>query len=202
MSLLGDLHFLRPAWLVLLALLPLLLWAALRQAPSTSRWREVCDPELLVYLGYEPSRRGARRWLVLLAVAWAIGSIAAAGPAFREQPQALFKRLDAQVVLFDLSNSMLASDLAPTRLEQARFKLIDLLDRVDEGQVALVAYAGEPFIVSPLTDDANTVRNMVNALDPSIMPAAGSEADEALELAGELLGRVGDRGRTDGHRRS
>ncbi|MEM9305031.1 MAG: VWA domain-containing protein, partial [Pseudomonadota bacterium] len=193
---LANLHFLRPTWLAALLAAPLIGWMLWRRQLARSRWAELCDEDLLSYLGFDPGKRQRHGWIVAVVVGWMVATIALAGPAFRMQPQALFKSVDARVVLIDLSRSMLAGDLKPNRLDQARFKLMDLLDRVQEGQTALVAYAGEPFIVSPLTDDANTVRNMVGALDPSIMPAPGSEADEALTLAAELLARVGD-GRGD-----
>jgi len=86
---------------------------------------------------------------------------------------------------------MLAEDLKPNRLTQARFRLSDMLDEVLEGQTGLVSYAGDAYVVSPLTSDTNTIRNMLPALRPDVIPVAGSRPDLALELAAALLERSG-----------
>jgi Ca-activated chloride channel family protein len=95
------------------------------------------------------------------------------------------------VLVLDLSLSMLAEDLKPNRLTQAHFKLTDMLDATLEGQTGLVSYAGDAFVVSPLTSDTNTIRNMLPALRPDVIPVSGSRPDRALELAAELLKRSG-----------
>jgi len=87
--------------------------------------------------------------------------------------------------------SRLAEDLKPNRLTQARFKLSDMLDDSLEGQTGLVSFAGDAFIVSPLTSDTNTIGNMLPALRPDVLPVFGSRPDRALELAAELLKRSG-----------
>jgi Ca-activated chloride channel family protein len=86
---------------------------------------------------------------------------------------------------------MLAEDLKPNRLTQARYRLSDMLDETLEGQTGLVAYAGDAFVVSPLTSDTNTIRNMLPALRPDVIPVSGSRPDRALEMAAELLKRSG-----------
>jgi Ca-activated chloride channel family protein len=91
----------------------------------------------------------------------------------------------------DLSRSMLAEDLRPNRLTRARFRLADLLASTEEGQVGMVSYAGDAYIVSPLTSDMNTIVNLLPALRPDIIPVAGSRADLALDMAAALLERSG-----------
>jgi Ca-activated chloride channel family protein len=186
---LEEFHFLRPAWLLLvLALVPM--WLLLRSpSGSLDAWRRVCDEHLLGYLTAGQDGRVSSWPVALLIVGWLAACLALAGPVWQKRDLPLFKTIESRVIVLDLSRSMLATDLKPNRLEQARFKLSDLLDRVDEGQIGLVAYAGEAFVVSPLTDDANTIKAMLGALDPGIMPVQGSELDEALELAGKLLER-------------
>ncbi len=95
------------------------------------------------------------------------------------------------MIVLDLSRSMLAQDLRPNRLTRARFRLADQLEMTQEGQVGLVSYAGDAYIVSPLTSDMNTIANLLPALQPDIIPVAGSRADRALEMAASLLGRAG-----------
>jgi Ca-activated chloride channel family protein len=190
----ADLHFLRPMWLLLLPLLALLLWLLRQPGGSLLAWQKVCDSHLLAHLTAGKKIRGSPWPLILLGLAWLIGTVALAGPVWQKRPLPLFKATEARVIVLDLSRSMLAADLQPSRLHQARFKLSDLLDRSDEGQIGLVAYAGEAFVVSPLTQDANTIKAMLGALEPDIMPVQGSELGEALAVAGDLLSRVGSNG--------
>ncbi len=187
-----PLHFIRPLWLLSLPLaviLPLL-WRHLRR-PSGD-WGRVCDTHLLRWLSVgsasaKPSRSGP--WLAGLV--WLIAAIALAGPSWQKLPDTSFTSKDARVLVLDLSLSMLAEDLKPNRLTQAHFRLSDMLDEAMEGQTGLVAYAGDAFVVSPLTSDTNTIRNMLPALRPDVMPVSGSRPDRALELAAELLERSG-----------
>ncbi len=86
---------------------------------------------------------------------------------------------------------MEATDLKPNRLGRARFKIDDLLRARKDGQTALVAYAGDAFVVTPLTDDAGTIAAQLNALSPRIMPAQGTRLDLGLEAAARLLRQAG-----------
>ena len=97
------------------------------------------------------------------------------------------------MVLLDLSYSMKSADLAPSRLDRARQKLLDLLQQRREGQTGLIAYAGDSHIVTPLTDDTLTIANLLPALHPDMMPLPGSDPVSALEQALELLRSAGIR---------
>ena len=187
-----PLHFIRPLWLVLvpLAVILPLLWRHLRR-PSGD-WGRVCDAHLLRWLSVgdaatKPSRFGP--WLAGLI--WLIAAVALAGPSWQKLPDSSFTARDARVLVLDLSLSMLAEDLKPNRLTQARYRLSDMLDDMLEGQTGLVSFAGDAFVVSPLTSDTNTIRNMLPALRPDVIPVSGSRPDRALELAAELLKRSG-----------
>ena len=95
------------------------------------------------------------------------------------------------MIVLDLSRSMDAGDLNPSRLARARFKLADVLERRREGRTGLIAYAGRPFLVTPLTSDTATILLQAGSLETGLMPARGSRPDRALKLAGELLERDG-----------
>ena len=133
--------------------------------------------------------RGPGAFLAGLAITIAI--LALAGPSWVKLPDASFTARDARVIVLDLSSSMLAQDLKPDRLTQARYRLADLLNNTTEGQTGMVAFAGDAFVVSPLTSDTNTIANLLPALRPDIIPVMGSRADRALELAATLLERAG-----------
>lgn len=187
-----PLHFIRPLWLALLPLaviLPLL-WRHLRR-PSGD-WSKICDNHLLRWLSVgDAAAKRSRIAPWLAGLMWLIAALALAGPSWQKLPDSSFTSNDARVLVLDLSLSMLAEDLKPNRLTQAHFKLSDMLDVMLEGQTGLVSFAGDAFVVSPLTSDTNTIRNMLPALRPDVIPVSGSRPDRALELAAELLKRSG-----------
>lgn len=181
-----NIEFVRPLWLVGLLPLAVCAWWLRQQKLSTSAWEKVVDPALQPHV-LEPgtySRRNGTWWLLLW---WLIALITLAGPVWQEQEKPIFQAQQAQVVLFDLSASMVADDIKPSRLVRARFKLIDLLNNADGLQIALIAFTERPYVVSPLTEDANTIEAFVESLDPSIMPVQGSRIDLAIEKALELF---------------
>jgi Ca-activated chloride channel family protein len=192
MNELDALHFIRPLWLLLLPLVVILPWVWKRTRRPAGDWSKVCDPHLLRWLSVkqvtEQGRRGGP-WLAALALCIVI--LALAGPSWQKLPDTAFSARDARVIVVDLSRSMLAEDIRPNRLTRARFRLADLLAATEEGQVGLVSYAGDAYVVSPLTSDMNTIANLLPALRPDIIPVAGSRADIALAMAASLFERSG-----------
>jgi len=183
-----NFHFLRP--LFLFGLIPaVLLVATLGFLHSrNSSWYKAIDASLLPFLLEQNTR--SRQYLPLygLLSIWVLSIIALAGPVWQQIPSPVQEREDAMVIVQDLSLSMYATDLNPSRLVRAQRKLIDILNsRKTEGQTALVVYAGSAHTVTPLTDDIATISNMVSALDPNIMPLLGSKPEEGIRLAIELL---------------
>jgi len=183
-ELFGQFHFLRPEWLWLLPL-PVLFYFS-QKLKQAGGWRDVIDPHLLQFMQLKAAPRQSRQYNLLPILAL-LGVIAAAGPAFRQQPVPLFQTEQARVIVLDLSLSMLAQDLQPSRLHRARFKIQDILQRSREGSVGLVVYAGDAFVISPLTHDANTIANMVPVLSPLLMPVLGSDPVRGIEQAKQLL---------------
>jgi len=186
-------HFLRPWWLLALILLAAVTWLLIRGRYDSGNWRTVIDPRLLPHVlsGASKQTRGAIRW-VLAAVA-GLAIIALAGPTWEKQQQAVFDRQVSLVVALDLSRSMDATDIKPTRLARARHKIADILNLRKEGQTALVVYAADAFAVTPLTHDADTILALLPDLESALMPAQGSRADRALERALELFDNSGVR---------
>lgn len=185
-------HFLRPAWLVALALLPLVWWGWRRHARRADPWRRICDPQLLPYLSQGAPgalRSGAAPWL--FGMGFVLVVLALAGPAFRLAPQAVVRMQSPLIVAVDLSDRMRSTDLKPNRIARMRFKLADLIARRGEGQTALIGYAGDAFTVAPLTDDAASLADLAAALAPDVMPLQGQRADRAIDLALQLLQDAG-----------
>ncbi len=190
----ADFHFLRPAWLLaLIPMLLLLLW--LRNVKSgRGVWHAVCDAHLIPFVLESASSSGRSRSLLLSGIAGVLAIVALAGPVWHKLPQPVFRQQSALVIMLDLSRSMDAGDVKPSRLERARLKLLDLLQMRKEGQTALVVYAGDAFTVTPLTDDTDTISSLMHSLSTSLMPAQGSRSDRAVDQALDLLSRGGVRG--------
>lgn len=186
-------HLMRPEWLW--AILPALVLAALlwRLRQRSGSWSSVIDPQLLPYLIGEGQAKKRRNLAPALLLAWTLAALAAAGPSFQKIPQPVHQKQDALVLVLDLSYSMMSADLAPSRTDRARQKLLDLLERRREGQTGLIAYAGDAHIVTPLTDDTQTIANLLPALNPTMMPLMGSDPAAALALGIELLHSAGIR---------
>jgi Ca-activated chloride channel family protein len=188
-----EFRFLSPAWLLALLPLGLLLLALSREQGSGGAWRRVVDPRLLAALTVGAEGR-PRRWpLVMLGVGWLGAVVALANPTFERVEVPAYRGAAARVVALDLSRSMLADDLRPSRLARAQLKLEDILDRSADGQVGLVVFAGDAFSVVPLTDDAETIRGVLPALTPDVMPTQGSRVDLAIGEALKLLRQGGVR---------
>ncbi len=186
-----ELHLLRPWWL--LALIPLLvlivmLWG---QKPKLRGWSEICDQHLLPYLPHSQGEKKQFFSFLCLLFSFIFMIIALAGPAWHKLPVATYKQVQARVLILDMSEHMMDTDLTPNRLSRAKFKLHDLLARKEVGQFGLIVYTGEPFVVSPLTDDGQTISSLLTALSPEIMPVAGQKLESALDEASRLIKQAG-----------
>jgi Ca-activated chloride channel family protein len=180
-------HFLYPQWLLLLV--PLAVWIGLLQyrKQRDTAWRKVIEPQLLEQL-LTGKQTGQSIWpSLLLGLGGILAIVALANPVWQKIPQAVFQTPQSLVVVLDLSASMNATDLKPSRLVRARLKLQDILKREREGQIGLVVFAGDAFSVTPLTRDNETIRSQLRVLEPDIMPAQGSRMDLGLQQAADLL---------------
>lgn len=192
LELLGRFQWLRPGWL--LAILPAAGLVVLlhRRHARAGDWEHVIAPALLPWLLEQRAMPPQRRLPWIILIAWIIAALALAGPSWRDLPQPVYRSEQPLVILFDLSPSMLAQDLKPDRLTRARLKLMDLLAARLEGATALIAYAGDAHVVTPLSDDARTLAALVPALTPDLLPTPGSAPEIALAKALELLANVGE----------
>ena len=181
----NQLHLLRP--LALLGLLPALIAVALAQwrKRSAGNWEKIINPALLPYLMQGETNKKQRGMLWVL-LAWIITCLALAGPSWQQLPQPVHKKDAALILIMDLSPSMLAEDVKPSRLERARYKLIDILKNRSEGFSALVVYGGAAYTLTPLTEDSNTIISLVPVLHPTLLPEYGSNTEDAIETALEL----------------
>ena len=187
-ELLENFHFLRP--LFLWGLLPafILVCLVLFIQNNRSTWSRAIDPALLPFLLDKNATPRATYPIFGLLLLWSLALIALAGPVWEQIPVPVQEREDALVIVADMSMSMYSTDVAPNRAIRAQRKIIDVLNlRRQEGQTALVVYAGDAHAVTPLTDDVETINNLVSSLEPNIMPILGSKPATGVELAITLL---------------
>ena len=187
----AQLHFLRPDWLWALLALPLLVLSWRVQRRRGSVWRGNVDPHLLPHLVESGASRRGSAGLAARLLAWTLAVLALAGPSWRQGDAPLQQDGRPLVVALDLSSAILAGDLPPSRLLQARAKLATLLRERTGGDVALVAFADDAYTVAPLTDDGANVALFLDALSPDVMPADGHRPDRAIDAAARLLTQAG-----------
>lgn len=186
-----EFHFIRPEWL--LAFIPLIILFGLmqRNRPALQAWSEVCDEHLLSYLMQHPGQNRRTISLLYLFASAALIILSLSGPSWSRFPVPAYQPVHPHILILDMSDTMLMDDLSPSRLSRAKFKLHDLFKRPDVGQFGLVVYSGEPFVVSPLTDDAKTIEALLSSLTVDIMPVEGQRLDLALEEAEKLIQQAG-----------
>ena len=184
---LADFHFLRPEWLW--ALLPSIVLGGLLSYfhKQQTGWQSVLPGHLYQHLISHAGHKKLRRPLWLLTLGWIIATLALAGPTWQRLPQPVYQLHSGKVVLLDMSLSMRATDIKPNRLTRAKYKAIDLVKQIGEGETGLVAYAGDAFTISPLSSDGQNLTTLIPSLSPEIMPIAGSEPFLGLQAAIDLL---------------
>lgn len=186
----SEFHLLRPWWLLALIPVGLLYWRFIYSQVHQAGWHQWLPGHLskvLVKSGSKPSLWPVHRFLIIGILA----TLALSGPTWERLPQPVYQLESGQVVIMDMSPSLLADDISPDRLTRMKYKAIDLVRAGLDGDTGLIAYADDAFIISPLTADNRNLMNLIPSLSPEIMPAAGSEPLLALQLADELLRNAG-----------
>src|SRR6185437_13794569 len=179
-------HFLHPYWLLALPpLVALAVWFARRRGRDGA-WPRLLDGELLSLLRLSESGTGRSPW-PLIGLIWTLAVLALAGPTWQRQITPAYRAPAAWIVVLELSPSMEATDVAPSRMARAHYAVDDLLSAAHDARVGLVAFAGEAYTVAPLTTDVATVRNLARPLTPGLMPESGDQLAPALEEAQRLL---------------
>ncbi|MDC9728472.1 MAG: VWA domain-containing protein [Methyloprofundus sp.] len=187
---LTDFHFIRPDWLLALLLLIGIIFYALKHKLQQGNWQTVCDAELLPFILEQKQSKPSYIPITASSLAAFLVIIALAGPTWERLPSPVFRNAAALVIVLDLSRSMDAGDIKPSRLIRARYKIADLLAQRKDGQTALIVYAADAFTVTPLTDDTETINSQLT-VTTDIMPSQGSNTARALDKAMELFKNAG-----------
>jgi Ca-activated chloride channel family protein len=182
------LHFLRPMWLIAKPALALIWWLVRRRESSQAGVGDIVAPHLREALTVNRNVRKGLRAVDGVCIASLCAVLAAAGPTWSKQPSPWFSESAPLVIAIEVSDSMRSNDFQPTRLDRARFKVMDLVAARTGSRTALIAYSGSAHIVVPPSTDADVLKPLLESLDPAIMPTAGSRASAVLPLAKSLLG--------------
>lgn len=176
-------------WLLAAPLAIYLLWAMHRARQHSKDWRHILPAAFHAVL-LKQHRVHKSKWSILaLALAWLCAWLALLGPSWLVLEETATKKLQqpALVIAIQLTPDVLANDLAPSRLQQIRHKVLSLLESRDDATTALVVYAGSAHTLVPLSNDLLTSTNLLKAMHPDLMPAAGQRADLAVQRAIDLL---------------
>lgn len=183
---LSAFHFLRP-WCLLGVALAIALWVAGRAQRSAAGRDSGIAPELLPYLTLHTAGSRGPRPLDLAALLLALGSVAAAGPAWQRDEPDFLDNVAPLVVAVDLSGTMEATDVPPSRLEAAKRTVRDLAARRAGAKTGLIVYAGSSHLVLPPTDDQDLLDLFVQALSTDLIDRDGRDVAGAIDLASQVL---------------
>ena len=157
---------------------------------------EFGDPELMAQLMPDASKSRPIVKFTLLIVALALLIVAAARPQYGQQEKTVKRQGIEVMVALDISNSMLAEDVAPNRLDRAKQMLSKMIDNMTDDKVGLVVFAGEAFTQLPITCDYVSAKMFLNTISPKLIPTQGTAIGAALQTAiRSFSGQESDAGR-------
>lgn len=186
----GQFHFLRPGAFYLF--LPLLFIAVLLiiSNRADNRWTTMIAPHLRKFMFSKGSSWAIALPLISFVLATALSIFGIAGPTWREK-KVPGRRVHAVLLIaMDLSVSMLAKDIQPSRLERAKLKIDDLLDANPGARAGLLAYAGTPHLVLPFTSDYNIIQHHAASLHNRAMPVAGTDYSLLIQKIDTIMKRI------------
>lgn len=144
---------------------------------------EFGDPELLAHLMPDASKSRPVWKFCLLMVALVLLIVAAARPQFGQKEKTIKRQGIEVMVALDISNSMLAEDVAPNRLDRAKQMLSKMMDNMVDDKVGLVVFAGEAFTQLPITCDYVSAKMFLNTTSPALIQSQGTAIGAALRTA-------------------
>lgn len=189
---LSQLHVEYSGWLWLLSVIPLvwiLYFFFYCQNSSLHQLKKFIDGHLLPYLLVNHSSKRGSLWKNLLfwSFAWTLLVFALAGPRWDFREIETFSKDQSLVILLDLSESMNATDVKPSRLVRAKQKIEDLLNLSKGVKMGLIAFAADPHMITPITDDKETIRHLLPALGTDLIFVQGSRLGPAVMMAEAML---------------
>ena len=193
----SDFHLLRPEWILLILPLAILFFFKQIKPLKAGNWQTVISPRLQQYVLFNTKQKTSQRFTQIALWASAlIAILALSGPSWQKQSSEVYRSQQGLIIGFDLSLSMTSQDVAPSRVQRAKYKIMDVLKAQRGQNIGLIAYAGDAHVVSPLTQDTNTVKSLLAPLDPYIMPSQGSNLVSLANETANLFEQAGSSPRT------
>ena len=178
-----NFHFLRP-WFLCFLLFPLFLFLKkIKTSEEESSWFNVCDKNLLDFLLIKTGSAKQFSLKAFIYIGMVFASLAAAGPCWKKTEIPTFVVENPTMFVLSMAQDMMLTDVSPSRLERAKFALTDLIDGIHNGQFGLEVYSNEPYIITPISNDARLLKNLMPQIVSDIVPDHGDRLDRAIDLA-------------------
>ncbi|MEH6558585.1 MAG: VWA domain-containing protein [Oceanicoccus sp.] len=180
-------HFLRPFWL--LGVLPFIALVVfqLKQQDLMDQWQQVIADHLLPSMIVPREQNSWRGPLGIMTLLSILLAVALAGPSWEKRPSPFSEDNAALVIALDLSESMDQADIQPSRLQRAKQKIMDLLDKRGDSYTGLIAFAGTAHTVIPLSNDRQVISHFLDAISTQMMPRPGKSPEAVLPVTDRLL---------------
>lgn len=187
-------RFQHEEFLYILFLIPVLVLAfLLYRRWVRKRVSYFSDPSLLKQIA--PSRSTARAWVrfSLFIFAFALLIIAAANPQTGGRlTEVKVEGIDL-IIALDVSNSMNAEDIAPTRLERSKQAISQLIDRLKNDRIGMIVFAGDAYVQLPITSDFSAAKMFLNTITTDLVQTQGTDIAAAIELARKSFSETGSK---------
>ena len=176
-------RFAHPEFLYALLVIPVLIglfYYSLYQ--KSKRLKVIGDKKLLANLMPEASHWRPRVKFYVLLIAITLSIFMVAGPQFGSKLQKVKRSGIEMVIAVDVSNSMLAQDLTPSRMQRAKQLLSRLIDQSQNNKVALLVFAGDAYVQMPMTTDVMSAKMFLNSINPGMVPIQGTAIGSAIRM--------------------
>lgn len=185
------------AW-ALLIIIPLILLFA-----GVVKWKKkiaqsIGDHKLVKRLTQNYAHRKFKLKLLLMIAAIIIGVLAAMNLRMEKNDGSNLLSANKQmgidiIIALDISKSMLAQDIKPTRLDQAKLLINKLIENLGNNRIGVVVFAGQAILQMPVTNDVGAAKMLISNLTPDMIPVQGTEIGKALSISNQALGNVADK---------
>ncbi|PWT96609.1 MAG: hypothetical protein C5B52_15345 [Bacteroidetes bacterium] len=186
----SQFHFLRPNALYLFVPLAVIVVLLILGNKEKKKWKRLISPSLRPFMFSKGSIWAIALPLIFFVLGSSFVIAGLAGPTWKKKELPKEKIQAVVLIALDLSKSMLADDIPPSRLERAKFKIIDFLDANPRARAGLIAYAGSAHPVLPFTPDYKLIKQHSGSLVNRIMPIQGTNIPVLLEVIDSLMKKV------------